>query len=99
MPLLAGAHGLGAERSPSERTMSKKPGWVITTSGDRPITEISKDLEAVGFEIRHVLTEIRSITGSADKKLVAKLRKVRGVIDVSPETSIDVGPPDAGDVW
>ena len=79
--------------------MSKSKVWIITTSGDRPIVDIAKDLADAGLIGGQILAEIGSITGSAGDKVVAKLRKVPGVIDVSPDTPVDVGPPDSPDTW
>ena len=79
--------------------MGKGKGWIVATSGDRPIREIAKDLADAGLAVGQVLEEIGSITGSADAKVVAKLRKVRGVVDVSPDTPIDIGPPGGRETW
>jgi hypothetical protein len=35
------------------------------------------------------------VTGSADAKHVARLRRVKGVADVSADYPVDIGPPDA----
>ena len=78
--------------------MAKAKSWVITTGG-RPIRDIAKDLADAGLVGGQVLEAVGSITGSADDTVVAKLRKVRGVVDVSPDTPIDVGPPDSPDTW
>ncbi len=75
--------------------MARNTGWIVTTSDDRPIAEIAKDLSRAGFNVGHVLGEVGSITGSADPAIVGKLRAIPGVADVSPETGIDIGPPDA----
>ena len=83
----------------------KKPGaaarkeWIITVSGDRPIGAIAKDLGTAGLTKQQVLKEIGSITGAASAKDVAKLRKVRGVADVSPSEPINIGPPDSDETW
>lgn len=79
--------------------MAKTKVWIITTSGDRPIRNIAKDLADAGLIGGRVLAEVRCITGSAGDKVVAKLRKVPGVIDVSPDSPVDVGPPDSPDTW
>jgi hypothetical protein len=79
--------------------MPKEQIWIITTDGNRPIRSIAKDLADAGLIGGKVLTEICCITGSAPDKVAAKLRKVQGVIDVSPDMPIDVGPPDSTDTW
>lgn len=79
--------------------MAKAKKWIITTSGDRSIHEIAKDLADAGLTDSQVLEAVGSITGSAGAKAVAKLRKVRGVVDVSPDFPVDVGPPDSSETW
>jgi hypothetical protein len=79
--------------------MAKGNRWIITTNADRPIKDIAKDLGAAGLKGVRVLKEVGSITGSADEKVVTKLRKVRGVVDVSPDADVDVGPPDSSETW
>ena len=76
-----------------------KKEWVVTISGDRPIGAIARDLGTAGLTKQQVLKEIGSITGAASEKDVAKLRKVRGVADVSPSEPIDIGPPSSDKTW
>lgn len=75
--------------------MPDKKGWVVLTSDDRPIAEIVQDLKRAGFVVGEVLDEIGSITGRADPAAVQRIRAIPGVIDVSPDLDIDIGPPDA----
>lgn len=79
--------------------MTKKKKWVITTSSDRPVYDIARDLADAGLKDIQVLKEIGIITGSAEDELVEKLRKVRGVKDISPDISIDIGPPGSHETW
>ena len=79
--------------------MAETRGWVITTSADRPINEIAKDLKAAGFTVGNVLEEVGSITGAAADDTVHKLRSIPGVVDVSPDAPIDIGPPDSPETW
>src|SRR5207245_5013919 len=76
------------------KTDAKKP-VVITVSGDRAIHDVANDLRAAGLHVDQVLEAIGSVTGSADPKHVERLRKVKGVADVSPDHPIDIGPPGA----
>jgi hypothetical protein len=71
---------------------AKKP-LVITLSGDRAIHDVANDLRAAGLHVDQVLEAIGSVTGSADPEHVERLRKVKGVADVSHDHSIDIGPP------
>jgi hypothetical protein len=79
--------------------MSQTKGWIVTTSDERPIADIAKDLKAAGFSVGHVLEAIGSITGAAAEDTLAKVRSIKGVVDVSPDMPIDIGPPDADKTW
>jgi hypothetical protein len=79
--------------------MAKSKTWIVTTSGERPVADVAKDLRAKGFSVDQVLDEIGAITGAADDSVVPKLRAVKGVADVSPDTAIDIGPPDSPTTW
>lgn len=79
--------------------MPKKKGWIVTTSGDRPVTEVASDLTKTGFAVDQVLDEIGCITGRAEENVVDRLRNVRGVTDISPDGPVDIGPPDAPETW
>ena len=73
--------------------------WVVTTSGDRNLAEIAEDLTTRGFTTDQTLDEIGVIVGSAPNDLLDNLRSVPGVADISPETQIDIGPPDSPVTW
>ncbi len=79
--------------------MSKQPRWIVTTDGSRPIQEVVGALERAGFAVQDVLAEIGSITGAASEQTIARARLVRGVIDVSPDQPIDLGPPGPDPAW
>lgn len=79
--------------------MAEAKSWIIATSGERPIQDIAKDLADAGLRGAQVLEEISVITGKATDKVLGKLRKVRGVVDVSSDMPIDVGPPDSPTTW
>ena len=80
--------------------MSEAKRWVVTTSGDRSITDIQKDLDKAGFSVDEVYGEIGSILGSAGDDIAERLRKIPGIADVSPEDPpVDIGPPDAPETW
>jgi hypothetical protein len=80
-----------------ESAMKKKgsQALVITVSGDRHIHDVARDLKASGLEAAQVLDAIGVVTGSAAPNSIAKLKKVRGVQDVSVDHKVDIGPPDA----
>ena len=73
--------------------------WVVTTSGDQSLNDIHKNLVENGFKVDQVLTEVGLITGVAEDDVVEKVRQVGGVVDVSPEPSVDIGPPGSSDTW
>ena len=73
--------------------------WIITISGDQSINDIATRLSAEGLTIRDVLEEIGCITGSADDDTAERLKNVNGVVDISPDWQIDIGPPGAVETW
>jgi hypothetical protein len=81
-------------------TMAKKAKketrpLVVTLSGERAVHDVAKDLKAAGFAVDQVLDAIGVVTGSAEASGMAKLRKIRGVADVSADHKVDIGPPDS----
>jgi len=74
--------------------MAKQKRWVVTTSGNQPLSDVRKNLVESGFTVDQVLGEIGLITGAAEDDVAGRVRKIPGVVDVSPEASIDIGPPD-----
>lgn len=79
--------------------MPQSKRFIVTTDGERPVKDVAKDLREKGFSVDQILDEIGCITGSADESTMEKVRKVRGVTDVSPEGEINIGPPDAPATW
>jgi hypothetical protein len=79
--------------------MAESRRWIVTTSGDRPLSEVKKELTQIGFTVERVLDEIGCITGTASDNVAKKLRALPGVADVSPDEPIDIGPPDAPVTW
>jgi hypothetical protein len=79
--------------------MPKGTGWIVTTSGDRPMADIARDLKRAGLKINQVNDQIASISGTGSSGLKTKLKAIKGVADVSPDTPIDVGPPGSSDTW
>jgi hypothetical protein len=88
-----------AKKSAKPAKGAKPRSWVVTTSSDRPVADIAKDLSAAGFKVEQTLGEIGVITGSSDEKAVKKARSVRGVTDISPDQPASVGPPNSRDTW
>jgi hypothetical protein len=87
------------ERKMAPKGTAPKKTWVVTTSSDRPISEIAKDLSAAGFTIDQRLDQIGVLTGKSDDQVVKKVRGIRGVADVSPDSPVNIGPPNSRDTW
>jgi hypothetical protein len=80
--------------------MAKNKKWMVTTSGERSLPEVKKQVEATGFKVEQVFTEIGCLTGSASDEVADRLRAIPGIADVSPEPPpINIGPPDASVTW
>lgn len=72
-----------------------KKKWIVTTSGKKKLSEVKKKLTESGFSVDQVLDEVGVITGTSSDDDVARLRKIAGVKDISPDEQVDIGPPDA----
>ena len=72
-----------------------KQSLIVTVSKDPNLNNVARDLKAAGLEFEQTLGAIGIVTGRADAKSIARLRKVRGVVDVSPDYKVDIRPPDA----
>lgn len=79
--------------------MATTKKWVVTLASDRLVSEVSKELTQTGFDVDQVLDQIGCITGSASDEVAQKLRKVPGVADVSPESTIQLPPSDESITW
>lgn len=79
--------------------MPEQKSWIVTASEDRPVGDVAKELMANGFTITQVLGEMNVITGVARDEVIAKLRAIPGVVDISPDLPVDIGPPDAPVTW
>ena len=75
--------------------MTDRSKWVVTTSGKLPFAEVHAALAAAEFQTDQALEAIGVFTGTSDDGVIRKVRDLPGVADVSPDTPIDVGPPDA----
>lgn len=79
--------------------MADKKDWIVTTSGDRPLHDVAKDLRKKGFQVDQVLEEVGSITGAGGDDIAEKARAIPGVTDVSSDMPIGIGPPEAEETW
>jgi hypothetical protein len=73
--------------------------WIVTTSADRSVKEVAKELEGAGFVVGDLLEEVGTIVGTGDDQAAERVRAVRGVSDVSQDSPIDIGPPGGDETW
>ena len=75
---------------------SPNEAMVVIAKGDRALHEIATDLHAAGFQVGDVLEAIGQVTGHAPANLKSRLKKIRGVKDVTgAHEDFDIGPPGA----
>ena len=75
---------------------SPNVAMVVIAEGDRPMHEITRDLHAAGFQVGDVLEAIGQVTGHAPANLKNRLKKIRGVKDVTgTHQDFNIGPPGA----
>ncbi len=79
--------------------MAKKKNWIVTIKEEGSLPEVQKQIEEKGFTVDQVLDQIGCLTGSASEEVADQVRKIPEVEDVSPDFSIDIGPPDAPVTW
>lgn len=77
----------------------EKTRWIVTTSHERPINDVVRDLRETGFAVREVLAEVLSITGQASDTVARQVESIPGVVAVMRDEVFDVGPPDAPVTW
>ena len=79
--------------------MAESSNWVVTLAGGHDSGTVAAALHAEGFEVVQSLDAIGVLTGRSSSEVAEKARAIPGVADVSPETPIDIGPPDSPDTW
>jgi hypothetical protein len=82
-----------------EVQMAEQDRWIVTLSSDRPLADLRSDLAEAGFAVDQELEEIGVVTGRCDEAAAGKVRRLRGVTDVSKDMPIDIGPPDSPTTW
>lgn len=80
---------------------SKSKKLIVSTSEDRSISDIEKELADNGFTVDQVLKGAGSITGEVtNEDIIDRLRAIPGVTDVSPEgPPTSIGPPGDHETW
>ena len=80
--------------------MSKNKKWIVITSGDRAISDISADLKKEGFKVEYELEAIGQITGEASDAIKTAAQKIKGITSISPShDDINIGNPDSNMTW
>ena len=79
---------------PKLNPMSANKKWIVITSGDRSINEISADLKKEGFKVEYELEAIGQITGEASDAVQKAAQKIKGITSISPSgDDINIGNP------
>ena len=68
---------------------------VVTVSADHAMGDVVKGLKAAGLKVDQVLDAINVVTGTSQIKSLEKLRRIVGVVDVSSDHDVNIGPPGA----
>lgn len=79
--------------------MAKGTRWVVTIAEDHYIQDVAHELAALGMSRQTISAKVGSITGVADPKAVARMRRVEGVLEITPEVSQKMTPPDKNHAW
>ena len=80
--------------------MPAKKTWIVTTSGEEPLQEISEKLQQKGFTVESTLDAIGQIIGQGSEDIKNEALKIKGVTDISPsQDDINIGPPGADTTW
>lgn len=80
--------------------MSALKKWIVITSGDRPIKDISADLQMSGFSVENELEAIGQITGEGGDDTEQSAMNIPGVVSVIPShDDISIGDPGADITW
>jgi hypothetical protein len=80
---------------PVDRKSAGKPVWVVTVAPGAPLEQVKDGLSGAGFTVVQVLDAIGIVIAHGSEKQAEQARLVGGVIDVSLEVQVDIGPPDA----
>lgn len=80
--------------------MSADTKWIVTVeSPGRDIGAVADDLRKEGLIISEIMSEVGVISGTAEASSSAKMRRIRGVIDVTKDGTIEIGNPDSKITW
>lgn len=89
-----------AQRAFKFKRMSDKKTYIIITSEDEPIQNISRELKKKGFSIESTLDAIGQIIGKGDAEMKKEALKIKGVKDIiQSHDDINIGQPDSDTTW
>lgn len=69
--------------------------WVVTVDASHPLERVVQELVRIGMRVRQVLALGGAIIAHGTDHQASEAREVSGVIDVSKDEPIDIGPPSA----
>lgn len=80
--------------------MATNKNWVVITTGDRPIKEISAELKKKGFKVEHEMEAIGQITGAASETVKKEAQNIKGIASISASADdINIGDPNSAITW
>ena len=80
--------------------MAEKKTWIVLTSGEEPLQNISHQLKQTGFTVDSVLDAIGQIVVKGSAEMKNEGLKIKGVAGIVPShEDINIGPPDADITW
>ena len=72
--------------------MTNHQTWLVSVDHQVDVASVASALSQRGFQVKEVLSEISCITGVASEEEIPSLRKVAGIVDISPDFPIEIGP-------
>ena len=69
--------------------------WIVTASPSRPASAVAEEIKAAGFTVTQVLEHTGNIVVRGGPAAASRIGSMPGVADVSPDHTVDIGPPGA----
>lgn len=80
--------------------MADEQTWIVITSNEQPIQQVSKELREKGFTIEDTLEAIGQLVVKGDEKMKQQSLKIKGVTDIVPSgNNINIGDPGSDLTW
>jgi len=67
--------------------------WIVTTSAERTIAQVTAEIGKAGLRVGEVMAEIGVITVHGSASAARKLKGRPGIADIAPDGPVDIGPP------